>query len=227
MPGARYFKPRGIPLSELEEVVLTVDELEAVRLADLMQLYQSQAAEKMNVSRQTFGRIIESAHRKIAQALVDGKALRIEGGEFELSDQQITRRKQMKIAVASMDGTTISGHFGRSSCFIIFETDGKGITGKEIRQNTFTAHAQGECTGEERHEHTHEHAHHSHSAIVEALHDCDAVLCYGMGWRAAQDLAANGIKAYVLESESTPDEAVMQFLSGSLKAAGSFCRCHE
>lgn len=85
VPGSNYFKPRGIPLSSLEEVVLTVDELEAVRLADLAGLYQEQAAEKMNVSRPTFGRIIASAHKKVAEALVEGKALKIEGGEFEMA----------------------------------------------------------------------------------------------------------------------------------------------
>jgi predicted DNA-binding protein (UPF0251 family) len=83
-PESTYFKPRGIPLTMLEEVVLTVDECEAIRLADLESLYQQQAAEKMKVSRQTFGRIIESAHRKVAEALVKGKALKIEGGEFEM-----------------------------------------------------------------------------------------------------------------------------------------------
>jgi len=85
MPESNYFKPRGIPLTMLEEIVLTVDEFEAVRLADLEGLYQEQAAEKMNVSRQTFGRIIESAHKKVAEALVRGKALKIEGGEFEMA----------------------------------------------------------------------------------------------------------------------------------------------
>ena len=85
MPGSNYFKPRGIPLSMLEEVVLTVDEFEAVRLADLDGLYQEQAAEKMKVSRQTFGRIIEAAHKKVAEALVRGKALKIEGGEVEMA----------------------------------------------------------------------------------------------------------------------------------------------
>ena len=88
MPQSDYFKPRGIPLSMLEEVVLTVDEFEAVRLADLEGLYQEQAAEKMNVSRQTFGRIIESAHKKVAEALVQGKALKIEGGEFEMASMR-------------------------------------------------------------------------------------------------------------------------------------------
>ena len=83
MPRCKVFKPAGIPACSLQEVVLTVDELEAVRLADLQGLYQEQAARQMNVSRQTFGRIIESAHRKVAETLVEGKALRIEGGEIE------------------------------------------------------------------------------------------------------------------------------------------------
>ena len=80
MPTCRFFKPQGIPLSVLEKVILTDDELEAVRLADVEGLYQEQAAEKMGISRQTFGRIIESAHQKIGNALVNGKALCIEGG---------------------------------------------------------------------------------------------------------------------------------------------------
>lgn len=88
MPESNYFKPRGIPLSMLAEVILTVDEFEAIRLADLEGLYQEQAAEKMNVSRQTFGRIIESAHKKVADALVQGKALKIEGGEFEMASMR-------------------------------------------------------------------------------------------------------------------------------------------
>jgi len=85
MPESNYFEPRGIPLSMLEEVVLTIDEFEAVRLADLENLYQEEAAEKMKVSRPTFGRIIDSAHKKVAEALVTGKALKIEGGEFEMA----------------------------------------------------------------------------------------------------------------------------------------------
>ena len=84
LPQANYYKPRGIPLSILEEVTLTVDEFEAIRLTDLEGLYQADAAEKMNVSRQTLGRILESAHKKIADALVHGKALLIKGGPIEI-----------------------------------------------------------------------------------------------------------------------------------------------
>jgi len=85
LPQANYYKPRGIPLSVLQQITLTVDEIEAMRLTDLEGLYQAQAAEKMNISRQTLGRILESAHKKIADALVNGKALLIKGGTIELA----------------------------------------------------------------------------------------------------------------------------------------------
>ena len=85
-PNTNYFKPRGIPLDALEEVNLTLDELEAIRLADLTELYQEDAAKKMNISRQTFGNIINSAHKKIADALLNAKALKIEGGTVERVD---------------------------------------------------------------------------------------------------------------------------------------------
>ena len=84
MPGKNYFKPRGIPSSQLDEVVLSLDEYEAVRLADFDGLYQEQAALRMNISRQTFGRIIAEAHRKIADVLINGKALKIEGGDVTI-----------------------------------------------------------------------------------------------------------------------------------------------
>ena len=78
-------------MRELEEVVMTLDEFEAMRLASLDGLYQEQAAEQMNISRPTFSRIIESAHRKMADALVHGKALRIEGGPVQLRRRRCCR----------------------------------------------------------------------------------------------------------------------------------------
>lgn len=83
-PDVNYFKPRGIPLDVLEEVNLSLDELEAVRLADLVGLYHEDAAKRMNVSRQTFGNIIKSARKKIADVLSHGKALKIEGGVVKI-----------------------------------------------------------------------------------------------------------------------------------------------
>jgi len=88
MPDKNYFKPRGIPAVELEEVVLHLDEFEAIRLADYEKLYQEEAAAQMNISRQTFGRVIETAHKKIADVLIHGKALKIEGGEVTLSETE-------------------------------------------------------------------------------------------------------------------------------------------
>jgi uncharacterized protein len=88
LPQVTFYKPQGIPLSVLQHIALTFDELEAIRLADLEGMYQEQAAEKMNVSRQTFGRIVELAHKKIADALVNGKALSIAGGHIEIDNSQ-------------------------------------------------------------------------------------------------------------------------------------------
>jgi predicted DNA-binding protein (UPF0251 family) len=84
MPPQTYFKPRGVPVAQLEEIRLSVDELEALRLADLEGLYHEDAAARMNVSRATFGRIVESARKRVAEVLVGGHALRIEGGAVEM-----------------------------------------------------------------------------------------------------------------------------------------------
>jgi len=67
-------------LDSLEEVTLTLDELEALRLADFEEMYQEDAARKMEVSRQTFGNIVHAAHKKVADVLLHAKALKIEGG---------------------------------------------------------------------------------------------------------------------------------------------------
>ena len=85
-PGCSLFKPAGVPAKLLHRIVLTLDEFEAIRKADLEGLYQEQAAEHMNVSRQTFGRIIENARKKIARALVEGMAIKIEGGTVEMNE---------------------------------------------------------------------------------------------------------------------------------------------
>jgi predicted DNA-binding protein (UPF0251 family) len=83
-PNVTYFKPAGIPVRELEEVVLTVDEFEAIRLKDLEGLEQEEAAKKMNISQPTFFRLLDSARKKIADAMVNGKAIKIEGGSYKL-----------------------------------------------------------------------------------------------------------------------------------------------
>jgi hypothetical protein len=81
----RFFKPQGVPLAKLQEIVLTIDECEALCFADRQGMYQADAAKKMKISRQTFGNIIESARKKVAEALLCGKALRIGGGAYTVS----------------------------------------------------------------------------------------------------------------------------------------------
>jgi len=76
-PPCDFFKPAGIPLYELEEVVLAADELEAIRLADVEDLFHGDAAKRMGISRQTFDRIVRRARIKVGRALVHGRALRI------------------------------------------------------------------------------------------------------------------------------------------------------
>jgi len=84
--NADCYKPNGIPLSMLEQIDLSVDELEALRLADLENMYQDAAAGKMGVSRQTFGNIVKTARKKVADAIINGKALKIVSYGLSYSD---------------------------------------------------------------------------------------------------------------------------------------------
>ncbi len=76
-PDVTYFKPRAIPLSSLEEVELGLDELEVLRFCDYKGLEQKEAAKKMNISQSTLQRILTSARKKVAEAIVEGKAIKI------------------------------------------------------------------------------------------------------------------------------------------------------
>jgi len=76
-PEITYFKPQGIPMRNLEIVELTTEELEAYRLRHISDLDQQAAAEKMNTSTSTYQRILNSVNKKIADALINGKAIKI------------------------------------------------------------------------------------------------------------------------------------------------------
>ena len=86
VPGTTYFKPAGIPMRLLEDVHLTVDEVEALRLKEIEELDQETGAERMGISRPTFQRILASARKKTADAVLNGKAIRIEGGIFAMAN---------------------------------------------------------------------------------------------------------------------------------------------
>jgi len=85
MPQITYFKPAGVPLALLKEVRLSVEEAEAIRLKDLEGLEQEECAQRMHISRPTFHRVLESARKKVAESLINGKAIRIEGGNFGMA----------------------------------------------------------------------------------------------------------------------------------------------
>lgn len=91
-PDATFYKPAGIPMSKLDEVVLHIDEFEAIRLADGEGLYHEDAAVKMKISRQTFGRILQAARHKIATAITEGKAIIIEN--FVLNSNHNTNNEE-------------------------------------------------------------------------------------------------------------------------------------
>ena len=85
IPLVNYFKPAGAPMAALEEIQLLVEEAEAIRLKDFEKLEQAQCAEKMNISQSTFSRLLDSARQKVADVLLNGKAIRIEGGNYEMA----------------------------------------------------------------------------------------------------------------------------------------------
>lgn len=90
LPNCTYFKPAGIPAHDLDEVILKVEEMEAIRLKDLLGLEQVECAEKMEISRPTFQRILIEARRKLAEVLIEGKCLRVEGGAYDFNQKHLT-----------------------------------------------------------------------------------------------------------------------------------------
>ena len=100
LPGVTYFKPAGIPLHLLGEVRLSVEETEALRLKELEGLKQAEAAKRMGVSRPTFQRILGAARKKVAQAILNGKAIRIEGGSFQLTGPPAALRQARRLESA-------------------------------------------------------------------------------------------------------------------------------
>ncbi len=105
-PVMEGFKPFGIPMTDLEPVILLYEEYESIRLSDYEGLTQEQSAEKMNVSRPTFTRIYEKARRTIAQAFVEGKAIFIEGGNYHTDDCWYRCEKCMKLNISKTETNT-------------------------------------------------------------------------------------------------------------------------
>ena len=83
-PNATYFKPAGIPMVNLKEIVLSFDEVEAMRLVDFEEMEQNAAGKKMKISQSTLSRLLKSGRKKLTDAIVNGQAIKIQGGNFKM-----------------------------------------------------------------------------------------------------------------------------------------------
>jgi predicted DNA-binding protein (UPF0251 family) len=104
VPNVTYFKPAGIPLSFLNEIRLSVEEAEALRLKDLEGLEQIEGAVSMGVSRPTFQRVLSSARKKVADALLNGKAIKIQGGSFQVTGTQLPCGENQYLKISGSEG---------------------------------------------------------------------------------------------------------------------------
>ena len=187
-PGAVFFKPAGIPTRELTEVVMSLDEYEAIRLADREGLYQEEAARRMGISRTTFGRILDSAHRKVAEVLAGGRCLRLEGGHVHPAESEPLRfaspRQKEAIVNICIPVTAdrglespVSGHFGSAPIFLLVDAETRQA---KALGNTRAVHEHGACRP------------------LDALagHRIDAIVVGGIGAGALMKLQGAGIRVF-------------------------------
>ena len=213
LPETLEFYPKD--MCTTDPIILNVDEYETIRLIDREALSQEECGIQLGVGRTTAQKIYETARRKIADALVLGLPLKIEGGDYRLCNgsenpcpngdctkRQILKdyaiRKgaiKMRIAVAYEDGE-IFQHFGHTEHFKIYDIDENRIVRSQIIDTNGTGHS--ELAG-----------------ILQAM-KADALICGGIGGGAQVALAEAGIKLYG-GVHGNADEAVKSFLSGKLE----------
>jgi len=226
MPRVRYFKPRGIPLTELTEVYLTIEGAEALRLVDAKGLDLNTAAGEMNVSRHTFGRILTQARRIVAEAITGGMAIRIDGGDFMIKgkgDQDPVPKKNplanqpgnattqtgdvkmTKIAISS-EGPSLDDQvdprFGRAGGFLL--VDPSTMETKYIDNGASQTMGQGAGI---------------QAAENVAGEGAKVVLSGYIGPKAFQALTAVGIKIGQDCDNMTVREAVEKFKNGEIPIA--------
>jgi len=225
-PGVWLFKPQGIPARLLDEVYLPIEGYEALRLADLEGLRQDEAAAKMKVSRQTFGRILADARRAVADALIHGLALRIEGGDYRMRNDKLEqtaggdagaimahpaahtpqRKSNMRKIAVSSEGPTLDSpvdpRFGRAAGFVIIDPETMAF--EYVDNGASQAMNQGAGI---------------QTAELMTQHDVGVVLTGYVGPKAFHSLSAVGIKiGQNLESLSVR-AAVEKYKSGQVSIA--------
>ncbi|MGI6722582.1 MAG: DUF134 domain-containing protein [Anaerovoracaceae bacterium] len=215
IPYSDKFSPNR---EELGFVELQLDELEAIRLTDLEHLDQGECAARMKIARTTAQNIINAAHEKIADALVNGKTIYICGGDFEFvrddetgccrnivrsieriggMEQQNKEEKNMKLAITyDPENGEVFQHFGRSEYFKVYDVTDGVITGCDVRSTDGRGH--GALAG-----------------VLQEL-GSQVLICGGIGGGAQQALRENGIQIFGGVSGSC-DEAAAAFVEGTLK----------
>ena len=204
-PDHYSFIPEDTDTEDLETIVLSLDEYETIRLLDHEGLNQEACALRMGVARTTVTAMYESARKKMISAIVEGKRLRIAGGNIEIDRErnklQVSMKKKgdkmMRVAV-TYDKGNVFGHFGRTEEFKVYDIeDGKVVDSKILGTN-------GEGCGA--------------LAGILNIAKVDTLICGGIGGGAQRALEEAGIKLYAGVSGST-DAAVDALIAGTLEAS--------
>ena len=235
LPRTALFKPAGIPARELEHLRLAVDELEAIRLVDREGLSHEQAAAVMGVSRQTVGRTLEHGRAVVAEALIEGKAVLIEGGNYRVEPGRprcracgLPIRRQARrgssrdmtdaaattrIAIPSdaPGGLTSprSGHFGRCECFTIVDIVDGEVSQVGVLSNA--PHVEGGCMA---------------PVMTLAQERVDAIVVDGIGGRPLAGFNQVGIAVLQGKGDDAA-AAVTAYLAGDLPVVGFEGTCHH
>ena len=205
-PDYYSFVPENIEEQELETITLTLDEYEAVKLLDAEGMNQEECAQSMGVARTTITAMYESARKKIAVALVEGKRIRISGGNVEMDRNQTLFDNNLKskgvntmrVAV-TYDNGNVFDHFGQTQQFKVYDIE----EGKVVKSEVVGTNGEG-CGA---------------LAGVLNLAEVDVLICGGIGGGAVMALQEAGIQLYAGASGNT-DEVVDAFLEGTLAASG-------
>jgi len=215
LPGITYFKPAGIPLRFLQEVCLSVAQAEALRLKDVEGLEQAEAAVRMGISRPTFQRLVTSARKQVADALLNGKAIRIEGGNFQVTpvarddneNQEYNGGNIMKYAMP-VSGSQLMPHFGQASEFMLMDVD---KTGKVLKKETIAVqpHSCGTLP------------------LELARRGVSIVLAGGMGMGPRMAFQQSNIQVVLGVSEPDPEKAAAAHIANTLESGANVCNHGE
>ena len=213
-PDYYSFVPEEADAEKIETVMLSLDEFETIRLLDHEGLNQEECAARMGVARTTVTAMYECARKKLVGAVVEGKRLRIAGGNIEIDRERnglnvdliIKGEKTMRVAV-TYDNGNVFGHFGRTEQFKVYDIeDGKVVNSQILDTN-------GEGCGA--------------LAGILNIANVDALICGGIGGGAVFALQEAGIKLYAGASGNI-DEVIDAFIAGTLDANGEAnCDHHE